>query len=795
MTFAVRAHDLASLLDRAPDEVAILSLDCFDTLLWRNCNLPVDVFADLPLPGSGVEARAWGEARARRSIPLMEERIEVSIEEIYAHLMPRASEAERAALIAAELDAEARHCYAFAPTVALMRAARARGLRIIVVSDTYLSAVQLRTLIERAAGAEVAAMIDRIFCSSEHGVPKAAGLFMHVLAELGTSPSSILHCGDNETADAAAPARLGIHCCHVQQFDAESEQRLRLEATAAAILDPATRARVPVYQPHRADIAMRQDDDPTARLGHDVLGPIFHSFAGWLHDEATAQAEHTGKPTKLLFLMRDGYLPAQAYLARYPEAAGQVAMVEISRLTAAQAGMTDRAAIESYVLPELPKGSIEVLARHLHFSREDAARLAQYSKTAFAAHIRRPEVTERIVARSRAFADKLIAHLASHGVAPDDSVMFVDLGYQGSVQNLIQPMLEARMGLTISGRYLILRETALTGHDKAGFADARHYDLRLLQALTGSIAIVEQLCTVAQGSVLDYGADGKAIRDTDGLKAAQSAARAAIQAACLDYVAHEGAGFGTRPASDTDEARRRMAVASLARFMFLPVTSEIAVLGAFDHDVNLGTDETVKFVDVDAAASGLRRRGLFYIKNTLRTYLAGELRDHGLPINLSIFASRRFGLDLRKSDFDVGGIKLPVMLMAANGEHAVMEFDAIPTADGYYQALIPVGAARFTAGVQLGRIADWVQVEELSFHVVDGFLDATAEERTLPAESIPEGLEDVGGGLLRCTGGDGAFLLVPPPMGATPDEPLLLSVVFRPVVRKGAAATPMRAAA
>ena len=795
MTFAVRAHDFASVLDTAPDGIEILSLDCFDTLLWRNCNLPVDVFADLPLPGSGVEARVWGETRARRAIPLIEERIEVSIEDIYAYLMPGAGAAERAAMIAAELDAEARHCYAFAPTVALMRAARARGLRIIIVSDTYLSQAQLRTLIERAAGAEVAGMIDHVFCSSEHGVPKAAGLFVPVLATLGVSPSAILHCGDNRTADVDVPTRLGIHCRHLEQFDDESEQRLRLEATAAAIVDPRSRVRVPVYQPHRADIAMRRSDDPATRLGHDVLGPIFHSFADWLHGEAAAQAERTGKPTKLLFLLRDGYLPAQAYLARYPQAADHVAMVEISRHTAAQAGMTDLAAIERYVLPDLPRGSTEVFARHLHFSQAEAASLAARGKTAFAAHIRKPEVVARIVEASRAFADKLVAHLAGHGVAPGDSVMFVDLGYKGSVQNLVEPMLAARMGLTISGRYLILRETSLEGHDKAGFADHRHHDLKLLQALTGSIAIVEQLCTLAQGSVLDYRADGSPIRESSGLKAAQSATRATIQAACLDYVGHAGSGFGTRPASDTDDARRRMATAALARLLFLPVASEVGVLADFDHDVNLGTDETVRFVDAEAAASGLRRRGLFYIKNTLRTYLAGELRDHGLPINLSIFASRRFGLDLRKSDFDVGGIKLPVLLMTASGEHAVAEFDAIPTTEGYYQALVPIGASRFTAGIQLGQIADWVQVDELSFHPVDGFLDARAKENPIPAQSIPEGLEDVGGGLLRCTGGDAAFLLVPPPHGAPQGEPLLLSVVFRPVVAKARVPAQARAAA
>ena len=49
----------------------------------------------------------------------------MAIAEIYAQLMPNASPLERKAAIAAEIAAEARHCYAFAPTVELMRNARA----------------------------------------------------------------------------------------------------------------------------------------------------------------------------------------------------------------------------------------------------------------------------------------------------------------------------------------------------------------------------------------------------------------------------------------------------------------------------------------------------------------------------------------------------------------------------------------------------------------------------------------------------------------------------------------------
>src|SRR3546814_3639437 len=53
----------------------------------------------------------------------------------------------------------------FAPVIALMKDAKARGLPIILVSDTYLSEAQLRQLIEEAAGRDVIDMVDRVFVS------------------------------------------------------------------------------------------------------------------------------------------------------------------------------------------------------------------------------------------------------------------------------------------------------------------------------------------------------------------------------------------------------------------------------------------------------------------------------------------------------------------------------------------------------------------------------------------------------------------------------------------------------
>ena len=170
---------MAGLLDTLPADVRararVLSLDCFDTLLWRSVHNPRDVFADLPLAGGAIARRAAAEAACRRRSADRHDFGEVTLTDIYTRLMPNADAVAHETAIAAELAIEASHCFAFAPTVDLIRDARARGMTVIIVSDTYLTENQLRALIAAAAGDDVAAMIDRIFCSCSHGIGKAGG--------------------------------------------------------------------------------------------------------------------------------------------------------------------------------------------------------------------------------------------------------------------------------------------------------------------------------------------------------------------------------------------------------------------------------------------------------------------------------------------------------------------------------------------------------------------------------------------------------------------------------------------
>jgi FMN phosphatase YigB (HAD superfamily) len=770
MQITVTAAEIASLCERAPAGVNILSLDCFDTLVWRNTQAPRDVFAEFPIPGGGVEPRMWAEGAARRAQAAATGKHEITIEQIHARLDPGT---DPAIGVAAECAMEARHCYGFAPVAQLMRAAKLRGWRVIIVSDTYLGEGQLRDLISAAAGDDVAALIDHVFASSHYGVSKGDGLFQHVLAELKVAPGSILHLGDNRIADQVAPSVEGINTAHFRQFAPEVEQRLRHEASAAQFIDPTARVTTPIHQPHRPILALREDCGPAEALGHDVLGPVLATFADWVKAEADAMAARTGRPVKPVFLLRDGHLPKAVFDARHPDA-GAVA-VEISRFAAAAASLIDRDALDRYVTDAVERMRPERLGRQLLLHGNEIAPLAKKGDRGFRKGVLAPEVARRILKRAEAYGDRLARHLTAQGVVPGEAVMLVDLGYNGSVQTLVEPFLRAKLNLEVAGRYLLLREETPSGLDKAGLIDRRHYETRLLQAMCGCVAVLEQLCTVAQGSVVDYAADGTPIRQEAGIKGAQSAIRDAAQAACVTY-AKADPGVTRAATSDDADARRCMAAATLARLLFLPSGDEVALFETFDHDENLGTRDTVKLLDVAAAGAGLRRRGLGYMAATNRMFVPGELQRHGLPLNLSLFAANRFGLDLRNADFEVGGVDVPVILADA-ADHSLTTFTARPTAEGYYRLAIPIGAGRYTAAVQLGAVCAWVQVDAARFVPLKQF-DSNVADAGTPAVTVADAMTAAAPDLYEAQ--PNGLLLVPPPAGQV--DLTVLEIVFRPIV-------------
>ncbi|RZT53359.1 hypothetical protein EV283_2613 [Sphingomonas sp. BK036] len=787
MTDTILACDLATALDAWPD-LRVLSLDCFDTLLWRDTHAPQDVFGALGAPNP--QQRVWAEQRARGTAALRRRRNEVGIAEIYAELAPNATAEARAAMVAHELATEARHCFGFAPVIALMQAARARGLMIIIVSDTYLDKDQLGALIATAAGDNVRALIDRIFCSSEYGMSKGEGLIGKVVAELQLRRDAILHIGDNRAADLIAGQKAGVRALHLKQFSATTEQRLRLEAATSAMIH----AGGPNVQPHRAAIAIAEPgiDDPAERLGFTTIGPVLRGFADWIAQEAATLRAASGHRVHVLFLMRDGHLPKLVQDAVAPDADAHA--IEISRFTATAATLANEADVTRYLEGEAGSPPDAILTQLLFEPAEIAVLKrelsAQGAHATLVRAIRAPQRMARILERARAFAERLCSYLrATVAPAAGDTLMLVDLGYNGSVQNQIEPLLRATLGVEVAGRYLLLREQDMPGLDKRGFIDERGYDANTLEALCGNVAVLEQLCTAAQGSVIDYTADGRTVRAANAIKGAQSETRDAVQRGAIRY-AREAVAPIVRATPVTDiDGLRRGAAAVLARLMFLPMPDELAVLEQFQHDVNLGGGDVVPLFDRAIAQRGLRQRGLFYMRGSERMYLPAELNGEGLAVKLTLLAHKRFGLALKYADFIDRTITLPVLI--ADGRTVdTATITATPTHDGYFVAPIPISDCRYAIGLQFGQLYEWLQVESAVFMPVDRFLSERQRAGAEEVAAMPtlEGIEQAGPHLFRCED-RAAFMMIPPPKRIDA-RAMMLAVVFRPIVTRDAVDTP-----
>lgn len=781
MQIAVRAYEIETLLDRAPEGIEVLSLDCFDTLIWRNTHAPTDVFAELAFEGGGIEPRMWAETNARKLAWTTRQAKEVGLEDIYRAMFPTIDDARIDAAIARELEVEARHAFAFLPTVKLIHEAKCRGLKVVLVSDMYLSEPRLRAHVAAAAGPELLDMVDQVFVSNAYGEGKRDGLFPQVLDALGVSADKVLHVGDNRGADYVSAIKHGMHAAHLIQFDEESAARLRMEAATALMIDSQAGISRAVCQPHRAQVALRTDNDPAAVLGHDVMGPALYAFSRWLKGELEELSAKHGKPVRPLFVMRDGYLPYRVFDTLFPDAGART--VEISRFVALRASIADRDSLDHYLQEWLQRLPIHSLGRQLMLFENEYARFLKIedkdeARRAFAKFVRSPEMLRKILIRRNAFLKKLTAHLAAADVAEGDAVCLVDIGYNGTVQNFLTPVLAECMNLEVSGRYIFLREKKQSGLDKRGMIDVRNFDYRTLHALSRSIVVVEQLCNIEQGSTVDFTADGTPVREAVDAKAAHNRARETVQAACLQFARESGQGIVHAPQADDIDSRCRAAAAALARLFFLPNASEVGVFESFNYDLNMGTAANEALLDKERGVQGLRRRGLTFYNDHIPQFMSAELQAMGLPVSIANFTASRFKLDLRTSDFEVGGIAVPAIL-ATESAQSIGEFMAWPTADGYYRLRIPVGLQRPTVAIQIGKVCEWVQVEELSYTPVSEMKPGREQESTRKAKAMSDGLETMAPGLFKATAA-GMFVISPPPV----DEPVVISLVFRPVVQR-----------
>lgn len=790
-----RAGELIDLLAGVSGEVRRVSLDCFDTILVRNVAEPVDVFFDLahsePFArlGFAAQLRARAESQARSLAKLRRGSIEVTLPEIYQAAFPDLTAIELTELAHAELDAEKHACSAFGPTIDLMLWAREHGLPIVIVSDTYFSETELRELLAACIPSEALGGVERIFCSSEHGRSKGAGLFKDVLRSLGVPGRSLVHFGDHPLSDLAAAHAEGLHAVQLVHHTPALESALRTQALAMGLVAPEVRSERGLPRPYGALLSEAKGlESPEAALGYVSAGPVLYAFGHFVL-RSLDELRVAGARPKPLFLLRDAYLPHRVCSELLGADAGP--LVSLSRFVATAASLRSREDVERYLARSAGSGRFEPIARQLLLPPPvaeciiKASTKERYPALDFVRRVLEPKILTQIFERSRACRGRLFRYLERHvKLERGDTVVLVDLGYEGTVQHHLSPVFADELGVTVTGRYLLATRVPDWQKTRSGLFDpASVEDDRITGALMPHVALFEGLCTSDDASVVDYTETGEPVYDARVIAPEQYERLKPIQAQALRFVREAEAHFSRNGKRPDPDAARLTALAALTRLLFFPGEAELSYLEEFRLEMNLRTHDSYELFDRRKGLEALRKNGAFFMrpgKKTLRTNYPLELRGAGIELALALFAHRRFALNLGHEDVNLRREEVPILVVGVTD--GVTMAEARATHDGYFALVLPVGND-FKIGVLFGRRYSYVQIHSIELLPVAGLYAPEGNEPVLDASSTAttDGMRDAGGGLFECLT-EAAFVLIAPTEYPKSTSGVACRIVFRPVV-------------
>ena len=632
-----RLFQALRVLDREP--ISVLSLDAFDTLLWRVVPEPTDAFVLLGhrlqeaghldgtvSPALFARLRQRAEVRARGRLP-GDEPPEVTLEDVYRELPPHLFEGWGVDdLVAAEVAFDKSITFPDAEVSRLARFAQDKiGARLVVVSDIYYADAQLRTILDREAleGLEIS-----VFTSSQHKVNKGSGLFRVVLEALGVAPQHVLHVGDNAEADVARAAEEGIHTVHFDKFPHSLRTVLEREGVVGSTdrsprpkrIDPvAGDLGLTALRPKAASrsevVRLGAAVEPHWRFGASVLGPVLTGFADWVHARARAEGFDT-----VYCLMREGeFLGRLVDGARHHLCSNVTTKpLWLSRHVCSRAAIFEasteelRSFLQRRRAPTL-KGFCESLGIGLaqlpELFNEGEGRLddPQLQRRTLDSIASRPDVRATIVAKSAVLREGLVEYFL-RTVGDAERVMVADLGWGGTIQAYLDRALRGSgVAVDTHGLYLLTTEGAgerlLDGVRLEGFLSSGGLPDPAVQWIVRSPEILEQVCMVDQGSLVDVTRTGEPVHAPVRQSPVQMLQRNAAQRGVIAFQREWARYADLVPVEQRALAERGspMLLAALLRFILEPTEEEAVMFRAWLHEEDYGSPGAEPVITDDLA--------------------------------------------------------------------------------------------------------------------------------------------------------------------------------------------------
>lgn len=497
------AHEV---LDAHPG-ATLLSLDFFDTLVTRSVAQPTHVFAEMEHILVRDHGSHWkGFARTRVDLE-HELRVNVArdgssrdithaeiVSDIQRHYSLSNEMAERIREL--ECDCEISMARAVPFGVEVARRAMERGMKIVIVSDNYMSSKHL-ALMAQSAGLDWVTP-ELIYVSCEHGGMKQNGaLWRTVLSSLGAAARNIIHVGDHQIPDETIPSKLGIHC----YIDSRSSQWHRHSMNATPAVLPFSH-----IEASQRDAEYITERDVSHRLGGGVVAM---TVAAQVKD--CLDVVRSRSIAGLHFAARDGWMAHRVWSAVREQWADlpEASYLSFSRSVIGRANI--RTVDDDVAIRFIDEH--EVLTPRRLSQRFGCAIATSLSQdeiiNASSARQILVENSDAVVAASAALRERVVGHLRIQGLLTPGHHVVVDLGWRGSTMaDLVEIVEEETNGATtIEGRFLGLYWDATMNRVRLPLHGYAMDDMGPLNdniRLLGAVRFFEFLITAPHGSVIDF---------------------------------------------------------------------------------------------------------------------------------------------------------------------------------------------------------------------------------------------------------------------------------------------------
>lgn len=772
----ISASDIPNILDQFTDHIKILSLDCFDTLLWRQTATPKDVFyamAEKPLWQAlqiTAHQRIAAAERAYRHQFIEHGNHVIFLRDIYQHF-PHLTSQEKASLIEEELVTEMNLLYALPVMLDLIRAAKARGLSVIITSDTYFSELELRRLLKYCLPTDIFNMIDQVFCSCEFNRAKMDGLFPIVIAKCSQPAHQILHIGDHVEADYAVPKQIGLHALHLLHHDTRLNDIVRLQNNAAALAcltNPHHGLTRPArYNPFRGVVALSSlsAEKPESTIGYLTFGPMLFAFAQFICDDIKS-LQAAGKNPKVFFLLRDAYLLYRACEAYAGHPIGQ--LVHLRKFVCVAASFRTKEDVKRYlVCLGTQHYNFWVICEQLLLPLEMTQRLIQHAlnsiepEKVFNQLILQEETLKIVFQHSAAYRSRLLKYLQNEmNLTSGDTVILVDTGYAGVTQTHLTMALANEIDVTLMGRYFIASHEPDRPDCKA-----------LITSTACDHGLFEQCCTFKEGAVLDYSEDGKPIFDKIKLSDQQYQKVQAIQDECIRFIKtaaqfFQKAGFVSDP-----NVLKSTAMAALRRHVHFPTMAEMNYFHHFQHDKDMGATGQKTMYHIP---DGLQQLKESISHAQIHPYIA---RTANWDFAVSSMLTKFFDLTVLPEDQSFHQEVLPIQL--ANDEQSIQTLlTALPTYHGYYLLSMPA-LQNTIISIQFGKVYQWLQVESVKF-----IQPNTSLAENIVNKTVFNLMMQKGNMLFDCQSEKSSMIIKPFQFVQQNGSAYQIQILFRPILKR-----------